>query len=185
MLAVMISGFSAVFMAVYLAPSLRSTNLRSTCTTGSVRALTGLASALAGHRHAHLRDAWAADLHGDPTAEPPSASRRLGLAAGDVVAALRCRRDDAVTLAWRPVDALIASWHGSHLAILTPVAVAAGMIGSHDGFYGLLVNAENLMVIAIASYAAIKGLRRYRQISTPERPGRKASSEGAAHSRDR
>ena len=38
-----------------------------------------------------------------------------------------------------------------------------------------LANADNLGVIAAAPYAAIKGLRRYRQISTPNRPEKKAS----------
>jgi hypothetical protein len=146
-----------------------------------ISALAGVAGVLAGRRHAHLREAWAADLHGDPeTGKVPSASRRLQLAAGDVVAALRCRLDDATALAWRPVDALLASWRGSRLAMFTPVAVAVALVLSHEAFYGLVANAENLGVIATAPYAAIKGLRKYRQISTPKRPERKASSAGSS-----
>jgi hypothetical protein len=105
-------------------------------------------------------------------------ARRLRLAAGFVVAALRCRLDDAADLAWRPVDALLSSWHGSNLATFVPVTVAVGLVLTRDGLYGLITDADNLGVIAGAPWAAIKGLRKYRQISTPKRPEKKASSVG-------
>jgi hypothetical protein len=150
--------------------------LRGTCVSGSVRGLTGLAGLLAGRRYAHLRDAWAADLCGDPGAgELPSASRRLRLAAGDVIAAVRCHLDDAADLAWRPVDALLSSWHGSNLATFMPVTIAVGLVLTREGFYGLINDADNLGVIATAPYLAIKGLRKYRQIAAPKRPEKKAS----------
>lgn len=138
-----------------------------------------LAGILAGRRHAHLRDAWAADQYDPETGELLPVSRRLRLQSGDVLAAVRCRLDNAVMLGWRPVDALLASWHGSKLAILMPLTVAAGLVVSHEGFYGLIANAENLAVIAGAPWAAIKGLRKYRQIDTPKRPERKISSADA------
>ena len=151
--------------------------LRDRCADGSILAMTQMAGFLAGWRRAHLREAWAADLYGDPkTSVPPGMSRRLSLAAGDVVAALRCRLDNAVMTAWRPADALLASYHASRIAIVTPVTVAAGLVLSHEGFYGLITNAENLGVIAAAPYAAIKVLRKYRQISTPKRPEKKTES---------
>jgi hypothetical protein len=152
--------------------------LRRWCTEGSILALTGLAGFLAGSRHAHLRDAWSADLYGDPdSGELPSAWRRVRLAAGDVVAAVRCRMDDVTLLAWRPIDKLLASWHGSLFAMIAPVTTAAALVVSHERFYGLVTNAENLACIATASYLAVKGLRHYRQISPPKRPDRRASSE--------
>jgi hypothetical protein len=142
-----------------------------------IKALTALAVVLAGSRHAHLRDAWGADLCGDPEGgDPPSASRRLRLAAGFVIAALRCRLDDAADLVWRPVDALLSSWHGSNLAVLMPVTVAVGLVLRHERFYGLITNAENLGAIAVAPWAAIKALRKYRQIEKPKRPEKKATS---------
>jgi len=149
--------------------------------TALVRALAGLAAMLAGSRHVHLREAWAADLYGDPdTAELPNMSRRLKLAAGDVVAALRCRLDDAVIAAWRPADALFASYRGSRMAIVTPIVVAVGLVLGHEGFYGLITNADNLGVIATAPYLTIKGLRKYRQIPAPKRPERKTSPADGA-----
>jgi hypothetical protein len=130
-----------------------------------------VAAFLAGSRHAHLREAWDADLFGDSEAgELPPVSRRLRLAAGDVVAAVRCRLDDVIVLGWRPVDALLGSWHGSRAAMVVPVTVAAGLVLGREGFYGLIANADNLGVIATAPYLAIKGLRKYRQIATPKRP---------------
>jgi hypothetical protein len=102
----------------------------------------------------------------------------LRLAAGFVVAALRCRLDDAGDLAWRPVDALLSSWHGSNLATLVPVTIAVGLVLTRDGFYGLIDNAENLGAIALAPYAVIKGLRKFRQIDAPNRPEKKTSSVG-------
>jgi hypothetical protein len=145
------------------------------------QALTALASGLAGHRHAHLREAWAADLHGDPdSGKAPAGSQQLKMAAGFIGAALRCRLDDAATLVWCPIDALVSSWHGSNLAVLLPVTIAVGLILSREGFYGLIVNADNLGVIAAAPYAAIKGLRKYRQIDTPKRPEKDEEKQAAS-----
>ena len=144
----------------------------------AIRLLTLLAGALAGQEHSHLPEAWAADLRGNPEAdEPPSLGKRLRLSAGFVVAALRCRLDDAAELVWRPVDALLSSWHGSNLAVILPVTIAVGLVLPREGFYGLITNAENLAVIAGAPYAAIKGLRKYRQIDKPKRPEEKAAAE--------
>jgi hypothetical protein len=143
--------------------------------------LTRAAGLLAGRRHGHLRAAWEADLWGDPeTGEAPSTQKRLRLAAGFVVAALRCRLDDAAALVWRPVDLLLSSWHGSNLAVLLPATIAVGLVLPREGFYGLIANAENLGVIAAAPYAAIRGLRKYRQIDAPKRPEKKAESASSS-----
>ena len=79
-------------------------------------------------------------------------------------------------LAWQPVDAMLASWRVSKLAMLVPASVAAGLDLSREGCYGLITNADNLGMIATAPYLAIKGLRKYRRIDTPQRPEKKASS---------
>jgi len=141
------------------------------------RMLVCVAGMLAGRLHTHLREAWAADLYGDPeVGAVPSAQHRVKLAAGFVAAALLCRLDDAAELAWRPVDALLSSWHGSNLAVLLPVTIAVGLILPREGLYGLITSAENLAVITTAPYLAIKGLRKYRRIATPKRPEKKASA---------
>jgi hypothetical protein len=134
------------------------------------RMLVGIASLLAGRRHAHLREAWGADLYDPGTGELRPVGRRLCLASGDVLAAVRCRLDDVVAQAWRPVDAVLRSWHGSLTAMLAPITTATVMIIAHESVYGLVSNAENLAVAATASYFAIKYLRSYRQIAPPKRP---------------
>jgi len=137
----------------------------------STQALTGLACALAGPRRAHLRGAWGADLYGDPEQkERPPGWHRFQLAMGFVVAAIRCRFDDAAQIAWRPVDRLLASWAASTLAMLMPLAAATVVVLTHGGIYGIVSNAENLSVTGALPYLAIKALRRYRQIRAPRRP---------------
>lgn len=144
---------------------------------GSIQALTGLARVIAGARHAHLREAWAADLFGDPdTGELPSARRRLGLASGDVAAAVRCRLDDVVAVAWCYADKVLSSWRRSRTAMVVPAAAAAVMIAAREGWYGLVTNAENLTCIATASYLAVRGLRGYRHIAAPKRPEKKPAA---------
>jgi hypothetical protein len=101
------------------------------------RMLVSLAGALAGQRHAHLREAWDADFYDPRTGELLPASRRFRLASGDVAAAARCRLDDAVALAWRLIDAVLCSWYGSMIIMLMPVTAAAGLVIAHDRFYGL------------------------------------------------
>ena len=164
----------------YLWQMVTKSGQRGTQGEKSVRALTGLARVLAGCRYAHLPEAWDGDQYDPDTGEPLPTSRRLRLARGNVLAALRCRLDDAADQAWRPVDALLSSWHGSNLATLVPVTVTVGLVLTRDGFYGLIVNADNLGIVVAAPYAAIKGLRRYRQITTPKRPEKKASSADRA-----
>jgi hypothetical protein len=153
---------------------------RARRTEFAIRGLTLLAGILAGRKYAHLPQAWAADLCGNPEAgELPPLGQRLRLSAGFAAAALRCRLDDAADLAWKPVDALVSSWNGSNLAVLMPVTIAVGLILPREGFYGLIANAENLGVIAVAPYGAIKGIRKYRQIDTPKRPEKKRADDKA------
>ena len=122
-----------------------------------IRGLASLAAVLAGPRHSHLREAWAADQYDPETGELLPSAKRLRLAAGDMAAALRCRVDDAAALAWRPVDALLASWHWSRLAVSLPITVAAGLVLSREGFYALIADADNLGVIAVAPTPPSKG----------------------------
>lgn len=79
---------------------------------------------------------------------------------------------------------LVSSWHCSNLAVLMPITIAVGLILPREGFYGLITNAENLAVIAAAPYAAIKVLRKYRQIDTPKRPEKNDEEKRAASARD-
>lgn len=181
----MVATFVGSQVIIFLAGLLPVQRLRREMTArfgrlpveGSIRALTGLAGVIAGARHAHLREAWAADLFGDPDAgELPTVSHRLGLASGDVAAAVRCRLDDVVAVAWCRTDRVLSSWRGSRNAMVLPAAAAAVMIVAREGFYGLVTNAENLTCIATASYLAVRGLRAYRHIAAPKRPEKKPVS---------
>jgi hypothetical protein len=177
-----IGGLAFLFVCVFVAlikPS-KSVRSREGLVDKGVWALTGLAGILAGPHHAHLREAWAADLYDPETSELLPFPLRLRIAAGDLVAAVCCRIDDVGRLAWHLVDALLASWRGSRLAVSVPFTVALGLVLAREGFYGLISDADNLGVIAAAPYAAMKGLRRYRQISTPKRPEKKQPGEKAA-----
>jgi hypothetical protein len=179
--AVGVAGIIAVIL-IYIVVTRRqelrklAVSLRADCPELLSSALTGAAGILAGRRYAHLPGAWAGDMYDPGTGQLLPVSRRFRLAWGNLMAAARCRLDDATELAWRPVDVLVSSWHGSNLAVLLPVTIAVGLILPREGFYGLIANAENLGVIAAGPYAAIKGLRKYRQIDTPKRPEKKASS---------
>lgn len=139
-----------------------------------------VAVVIAGRSHAHLREAWEADLFGDPdSGQLPSAGHRVRLSAGFVAAAVRCRADDVAAVGWRRVDEVLGSWHGSRVALVLPTVVAAVAIVAAGGLYGLVVNAENLGVIGAASYAAVRGLRRYRDVSAPQRPRPSAADSQA------
>lgn len=121
-----------------------------------VCALLELAGAMLGSRHRHLLEAWKADLHGDPEhGETPSLTHRLRLVLGYVAAALRCRLDDMFAVAWCYADKLLASWRGSTAVLVIPTVAAGVSITVHEGFYGLVANAENLTCIATATYLAL------------------------------
>lgn len=81
---------------------------------------------------------------------------------------------------WKPVDTLIGSWHGSRLAMTVPVTIAAGLVFAHEGFYGLITNAENLSVILTATFnqetevvvapnllSSLENLRSFRHFKLP------------------
>jgi hypothetical protein len=151
--------------------------LRRLVEDAGVNAASSLAGWLAGSKHADYRLAWAADLCGDPQRGGLTSRERLRHAAGFVIAAARMRMRGVTDSVWRPADTLLASWHGSRLAMCLPVTIVLGLVMSHEGFYGLVGNADNLGVIAAFPYAAIKALRKYRQIDPPKRPERESSPD--------
>jgi hypothetical protein len=132
--------------------------------------LTNLAVLLAGRRRAHVRDAWLSDLDRprdstDDGVPDISGWRRLLYAAGFVKAAIRYRLDDVAALYWQLADAVLASRSASRLLLGGPCVAAAAMIVNHDGFYGLVANAENLLAIGSASAGLVYGGRKIRKVT--------------------
>lgn len=140
------------------------------------KAAASLAGWIVGPKHADRCREWDAHLYGDPEGKRPTSSERLRRAAGFVRAAVLIRLRGVTDLAWWPVDALLASWRGSRLAMWLPVVIVLGLVLGHEGIYGLIGNAENLGLFAAGPGAIIKGLRKYRHIDTPKRPEMKTSS---------
>jgi hypothetical protein len=142
-------------------------------TLGTARALTAgltnLAVRLAGRKRAHLQDAWRSDLDRPrdlPEGAPGvSGRRKLIYAAGLVKAAVRYRMDDAAVLWWQLADGVLASRAWSRLLLAGPCTMAAVMIINREGFYGLVINAENLLAISSASAGLVYGGRKLRKVT--------------------
>jgi hypothetical protein len=131
--------------------------------------LTNLAILLAGRRRAHVRDAWKSDLDRPrDLADGESAvsgARKVIYAAGLVRAAAHYRIDDASVLWWRLADGVLASRSWSRLMLVSPCSMAVAMIVNREGFYGLVINAENLLAIGTISVGLVYGGRRVRKVT--------------------
>lgn len=132
------------------------------------RAAVSLASAaasLAGSRRA-LRDAWAADLTGDPDnglTLTPREQRHL--AAGFVVAALRMRAHDLLGVLWYPVDWVLAVDSRSHGFIAGVVGIQAIYIVRDGGLSALVTDIwEPCAILGGGLYVLTRWLRRVRGI---------------------
>lgn len=141
-------------------------------TLGTKRALTAgltdLAVLLAGRKRGHLQDAWRSDLDRPrdlPDGAPGvSGRRKLIYAAGLVKAAVLYRIDDAAVLWWKLADGVLASRAWSRLLLAGPCTMAVVMIVNREGFYGLVINAENLLAISSASAGLVYGGRKLRKV---------------------
>jgi hypothetical protein len=138
-----------------------------TLINGLTGAMFALAVLLAGRRRAHVREAWQSDLERprDLTGECLPAATKAAYAAGFVKAGIRYRIDDAAGLWWRLADGILASRYWSRLVLISPCTTAVAVILHRSGFYGLVVNAENLIGIAGVSAGLIYGGRKARKIT--------------------
>lgn len=128
--------------------------------------LAWIAIFLVGRKHDDFRREWRSCLHGLSRAGQVAAAR------GFVGAAVRMRRDDAAGWFWRSADSVLRSRTRSNLFVLIPLLAVMLAVVRHDGFYGLVTNAENLSVAGGIPYGTIRGGRRYRGVR-PERKPRK------------
>ncbi|MFI1585541.1 hypothetical protein [Embleya sp. NPDC020630] len=107
----------------------------------SARGTTSFAAMLAGSRR-EIREAWLADLAGDPEngmVPTPKAQRRL--ARGFLVAAVTMRLRDLAGPLWRPVDWVLGTANRTNAVITLAVGALALYIDATDGLHALLVEA--------------------------------------------
>ncbi len=144
--------------------------------------LAGIGAFLAGRQRAYMRDAWYADLvrPRDPgQGRSVSSRKKIVYAASLVKAGARCRIADGSELWWRLADGILASRLMSRLILIAPCLTAITMIARHEGMYGLVVNAENLLAIGSASVILVHGGRKLRKIAVkcPPKPPQKISNK--------
>jgi hypothetical protein len=87
---------------------------------------------------------------------------------GFVLAAMRYRAQDAADLAWRSADAVLRSPTKSNLFVWLPVLGIVLAVAHHDGWCGLVANAQNLIETWAGLYAAVRAGRWYRKVKPPE-----------------
>jgi hypothetical protein len=139
---------------------------------GLPRQVTGLALLIAGHRRAHLRDAWKSDLlneDGTPVPMP----RQMRHVAGYVVAAIRYRLvNDLGYVLGRLLDAILISRRRTR-AMVVPISVSqVVMVFAHQGLYGLVTNVEQFAALGGILCAAVLGARAWRGVQPPKRAKR-------------
>ena len=139
----------------------------------SLTGLTGLAAWLAGPKRPALRDEWRAHLAGESGHDPvtwPKVRQALGF----VVSGIRFRLADAADLAWRPVDAVLASRILSNLFVWGPVIVTLFAIVHHDGRFGLVADDQDPVALGAFLYGVIRTGRWWRRVKPPEPEAKRA-----------
>ncbi|MFF7459402.1 hypothetical protein [Kitasatospora sp. NPDC008115] len=141
------------------------------------QALAFFATRLAGPGHAHLREAWQADLAGSPEdgiMVTPRQARLLGI--GFVLAGLKLRLHTLGAPLWVPVDWILRSKARTTNSIAAAVGAVAIYFQFTDGLHGLLSDGIGTGGIVYGTLqAAASMLRRHRAIElsdTPETAGR-------------
>lgn len=139
------------------------------------RSLTTFAALLAGRKHVASRDEWLAHLAGEPGFQFGRWGQ-LRAVLGFVAAAVRFRAEDAAEMAWKPVDAVLASRTLSNLLVWGLVGVVLVAIVRHDGRFGLVADIQDPVALGIFLFAAIRVGRWWRGIEPPE-PKRRRTKE--------
>jgi Bacterial regulatory proteins, luxR family len=131
--------------------------------------VTGVGLFVAGHRRAHLRDAWLSDLY-DEKGELLPIPTQLRHVAGYLVAAIRYRLvNDLGDALGRVLDGLLVSRVRTAVVVVSLFAVPAQMFITRQGLYGLVANDAQLGVIASALFVAVKSARAWRGVRPPKR----------------
>ncbi|MFD7130382.1 hypothetical protein [Streptomyces sp. NPDC059894] len=138
----------------------------------------GVASFVAGHRRAHLREEWAAILAGDPeNGIVLSPRRRIRYALGFLGAALRLRLRDLTAPLWLPVDWLLSMDSRTNGSIAAAVGAQIVYIQHEDGLHALLTEGWGWCAgCGIALRLFFGWLRRLRGIELASTPDNTADS---------
>lgn len=135
--------------------------------------LTGTAVFLAGRKRSDLAIEWKDHL-GGWTHTGLSRRAQLWTSVGFLCAAIRFRIEDAIDLAWQPVDAILRSRFLSGGFIVGPVIVMTMAIARHDGRFGLVAQIGSIGVLAAFLGRLIKAGREWRGVRPPEHRPRRA-----------
>ncbi|MFD9068303.1 hypothetical protein ACFVZ3_43100 [Kitasatospora purpeofusca] len=135
------------------------------------RRLAGFAAWVAGSRRAHLRTSWLADLAGAPEdGLTLNGRRRMVLALGFVVAALRLRLHDLSRPVWAPVDWILSAPSRVRTAITALVGTQAVYIDATGGLHELLTDGVQACGVTGAGlYGLSRWLLRVRAVELASR----------------
>ena len=139
----------------------------------SVRGTLGLAVFLAGSSRPALRDEWRAHLAGE-SGHDTATWAKFRQALGFIASAARFRLQDTADLAWRPIDAVLASRTLSNLFVGGPVIVVLFAIVHHDGRFGLVTDIQDAGELGALLYGVIRTGRWWRGVKPPEPEARRA-----------
>jgi len=134
--------------------------------------LTGLAVFIAGRKRAAVGAEWRSHLSGENGVGLPS-RRQAREAAGFVLAAVRYRIQDFTDLAWRPVDALLASREMSSLTVVLATLIIVVFFLRRGGVNDLADHLDSVAVVLAFALAAIHRGRQYRRVKPPKRKPRR------------
>lgn len=134
----------------------------------TTKRMTNLAVLIAGERGPALGDEWCSHLAGESGRGLASSRQARDAARGFLIAALRTRLQDAADLAWRPVDAVLASRELSNLIVMLATLIVAEISIHGAGRYGLVSNLANIAVTWPATYGLIRLGRWWRSVKPPE-----------------
>lgn len=141
----------------------------------SPQKLTSLAVLLAGRERAALATEWRSHLSGETGSGLPS-DRQVREAAGFVLAAIRCRLQDAAGstagFVLRPVDSVLVSRTLSNLFVLLATLAVVTIYIRHGGIYELADNLEGVAVVWGAAFGLIHVGRQWRDVKPPKRKPR-------------
>lgn len=133
----------------------------------SARCLTDLAAWLSGRDRSVWREEWLAHLAGE-SGHDQGAWPKVMQALGFVVSAVRCRLADAAELAWRLADAVLRSRSKSNWFVCVPVMALLVAIVHRDGWFGLVVDDQEVGELVGFLYGVIRIGRWWRGVKPPE-----------------
>jgi hypothetical protein len=171
LLAALASGVLAImflFVAVPICTLLDLSMSQDACQpNGLAWYLTRCALKVAGRRRSRLGAEWRSDLY-DTDGRPIPVLRQLRHVAGYMIAAVRYRLvNDLGDALGRLLDAILVSRTRTRAVVVPLLAIPVAMVFFRQGLYGLIANAGSLGVLGGGLWAAVRGLRAWRNVQLP------------------